>query len=92
RGDFSGGWQIFTRLDPTVGGNASNVQLENENGSLVYSVKIGQQDVKVDAGNGKVLYAENDNQQEDKNEDTRPKSSIQLPDTGDGDRETNDDK
>ncbi|MBD2739735.1 PepSY domain-containing protein [Nostoc paludosum FACHB-159] len=73
------------------GTKASSVKLENEDGNLVYSVKIGQQDVKVDAGNGKVLYAENDNQEDEKNEANRPKSSIQVPDTGDSERETNDD-
>ncbi|BCL39126.1 PepSY domain-containing protein [Nostoc sp. MS1] len=78
--------------EASVGGKAKSVKLENENGSLVYSVKIGQQDVKVDAGNGKVLYTENDNQEDEKNEATRPKSSIQVPYTADGDRETNDDK
>ncbi|MBH8564928.1 PepSY domain-containing protein [Nostoc sp. CENA67] len=82
--------QAQQAAEASVGGKANSIKLENENGSLVYSVKIGQQDVKVDAGNGKVLYAENDNQQDEKDEATRPKSSIQVPDTGD--RETNDDK
>lgn len=47
--------------DATVG----KVELDNENGSLVYSVhltdKTGKaQDVKVDAGNGKVLHVDAD--------------------------------
>jgi uncharacterized membrane protein YkoI len=38
-----------------VGGTATKATLGNENGSLVYEVTVGTQDVKVDAGNGKVL-------------------------------------
>ncbi|MEH2027192.1 PepSY domain-containing protein [Nostoc sp.] len=83
--------QAQQAVEASVGGKAKNVKLENEDGNLVYAVEIGQQDVKVDAGNGKVLYAENANQQNEKNEATHPKSSIQVKETSDGDRETNDD-
>lgn len=45
-----------------VPGTVQKVELDNENGSVVYSVEIqttgGQIDVKVDAGNGKVLAQE----------------------------------
>ncbi|MGH2416555.1 MAG: PepSY domain-containing protein [Brasilonema sp.] len=75
----------------SVGGKASRVKLENENSNLVYAVEIAQQEIKVDAGNGKVLYTENANQQDDKNKATRPKSSIQVQEASDGDGETNDD-
>jgi uncharacterized membrane protein YkoI len=38
------------------------VELENENGSVVYSVELTQSgkayDVKVDAGNGQILHSE----------------------------------
>jgi uncharacterized membrane protein YkoI len=83
--------QAQQAAEASVGGKAKNVKLENEDGNLVYTVEIAQQDVKVDAGNGKVLYAENANQQDEKNEGTRPKSSIQVPEASDGDRQTNDD-
>lgn len=43
-----------------VPGDAGKVELDNENGSLVYSVEIGGQDVKVDAGTGVVLQVESD--------------------------------
>jgi hypothetical protein len=48
-----------------VPGKALKVELENENGSLVYGVEIAKADhqiadVKVDAGNGKVLKIEAD--------------------------------
>lgn len=83
--------QAQQAVEGSVGDKASSVKLENEDGNLVYAVKIGQQDVKVDAGNGKVLYAENGNEQDEQNEATRPKSSIQVQETSDGDRKTNDD-
>lgn len=66
----------------SVGGQATKVELENEDGNLVYAVKIGQQEVKVDAGNGRVLYSESENQGNEKNEASRPKSSIQVPSNG----------
>ncbi len=74
------------------GVKASQVKLENENGNLVYAVTIGQTEVTVDAGNGKVLYTENDKESEAK-EGNHPRSSIQVSQSkvGDGDGETNDD-
>jgi uncharacterized membrane protein YkoI len=72
------------------GGKASSVKLENEDGNLVYAVVVGQQEVKVDAGNGKVLYT--DKAGNEQNEGVRPRSSIQVTQSnGDGDGETNDD-
>ncbi|HEV7595573.1 MAG TPA: PepSY domain-containing protein [Gemmatimonadaceae bacterium] len=50
----------------SVPGTATGVELENEDGNLVYGVTIkttaGEKDVKVDAGNGKVLQVEQDEQ------------------------------
>jgi len=49
-----------------VPGNLGEVELENENGNVVYSVEIlsssGNMDVKVDAGNGQVLCIETDDE------------------------------
>ncbi|MDQ6769021.1 MAG: PepSY domain-containing protein [Gemmatimonadota bacterium] len=49
-----------------VPGTATGVELENEDGNLVYGVTVktsaGERDVKVDAGNGKVLHIEKDEQ------------------------------
>lgn len=75
------------------GGQASSVKPENEDGSLVYAVVIGQQKVKVDAGNGHVLYTEARNHEDRSTEASRPRSSIQVTEApgGDGDGETNDD-
>lgn len=51
-----------------VPGKVVKVQLENENGNVVYSVEIatgtGIKDVKVDAGNGHVLYIDTGNDHE----------------------------
>ena len=43
-----------------VPGQVQKVELDDENGSLVYSVEIGGKDVKVDAGTGAVLHIETD--------------------------------
>lgn len=50
--------------EAAVGGNASETELGNENGALVYEVEIGNQEVKVDAGNGKVLSVQKDDADE----------------------------
>ena len=73
---------------------ASSVQLENEDGDLIYAVVIGQKEVKVDAGNSHVLYTDslvNEQKagQPDSNEGMRPRSSIQVSQMDDS--ETNDD-
>jgi len=48
-----------------VPGEAGKTELENENGSIVYSVEItdssgAAHDMKVDAGNGRVVHQENE--------------------------------
>ena len=47
-----------------VPGTVKKVELENENGNVVYGVEIktadGKSDVKVDAGDGRVLHVEKD--------------------------------
>ena len=56
-----------------------------------YTVAIGQTEVKVDAGNGKVLYTDD---AKSENDGMKRPSSIQVaePVGGDGDGETNDGK
>ncbi|WP_373530717.1 PepSY domain-containing protein [Nostoc sp.] len=80
--------QAKQAAETSVGTQASSVKLENEDGNLVYAVEIGQKEVKVDAGNGKVLYTENANQESDENEASRPKSSIQVTENN-NEQETN---
>lgn len=54
--------QARTAALARVPGNVTAAGIENEDGNLVYGVTIktatGEQDVKVDAGNGKVLHVE----------------------------------
>jgi len=76
-------------------GKATRIKLENEDGNLIYAIVIGQKEVKVDAGNGQVLYSEA--MSGDLNDQTadrkRPRSSVQVPQSAsDGDGETNDDR
>lgn len=61
--------------EAALGGKVTDVELENENGNLVYEVLIGQTEAIIDAGNGHLLYTEN----EAKNERLHPPSSIQVP-------------
>lgn len=70
---------------------ASGVKLENEDGNLVYTVTIGQQEVAVDAGNARILYVERSNQESNNAEMPHLRSSIQVAPSHDRDGETNDD-
>jgi uncharacterized membrane protein YkoI len=86
--------QAQQTAEQQMGKTADSVEIENDGGSLVYAVSFGQQDVKIDAGNGQVLYTDNQNDEDNaQQEASHPKSSIQLSgtDAGDGDGETNDD-
>ena len=83
--------QAQQSAERAMGAKASHVELENDEGDLVYSVQIGKAEVKVDAGTGKVLYTEDHNSENE--EKAHPHSSIRLSEgaNGDGDGETNDD-
>lgn len=84
--------QAQQAAEVALGGKASQVKLENEDGNLIYVVKIGQKEAKVDAGNSRVLYTETEGQEDKANEASHPRSSIQVSQAGDdGDGETNDD-
>lgn len=48
--------QAKAAAEKNIGGAASSVKLESENGNVVYVVTIGTKEVKVDAGNGNVLH------------------------------------
>jgi uncharacterized membrane protein YkoI len=84
--------QAQKAAEATMGKPADKVEIENDGGDLVYAVSFGQQDVKVDAGNGAILYTDNQ-QDSDHAQAQHPRSSIQISgtDAGDGDGETNDD-
>ena len=57
--------QAKQAAEAQVSGTASSVELDNENGSLVYEVKIGNQELKVDAGNGSILKIEQDDNEKE---------------------------
>jgi hypothetical protein len=50
--------QAKAAAEKSAGGTASSVKLEEENGSVVYAVTVGSQEIKVDAGNGAILHTE----------------------------------
>lgn len=50
--------QAKAAAEKGAGGTASSVELENENGNVVYAVTVGNKEVKVDAGNGAILHTE----------------------------------
>ena len=53
-------------LAANPGTSVIKVELDNENGALVYSVELSNgMDVKVDAGNATVLYTDSDGDNED---------------------------
>jgi len=56
-------------VDSTLVGELTDVELENEDGNVVYAIEFTKDgietDVKIDAGNGKVLKIESDNDESD---------------------------
>lgn len=58
-----------------AGEQAHTVELENEDGNLVYEVVVGRQEIYVDAGTGQVLYTEGGSG----GNETEQASSIQVP-------------
>lgn len=73
--------QAKQSAEAALGGKASHVKLENEDGNLVYTVVISPKEAKVDAGNSKVLYTEALNHKNKKTEASHPRSSIQVMDS-----------
>ena len=80
--------QAQQTAEAAQGNKASSVKLENEDGNLIYAVNIGQNEIAVDAGNGRILYTQNTIKEEAESE-SHPRSSIQVPGAEVG--ETNDD-
>lgn len=63
-----------------AGEQAHTIELENEDGNLVYEVVVGRQEIYVDAGNGQVLYTEGGDAASEEQA-----SSIQVPGGGNDD-------
>lgn len=69
--------------EAAVGGTANKATLGNEDGSLIYEVKIGTQEVKVDAGNGTILEVESDDHNEKGGHDETAEEEIDGSETAD---------
>ncbi|KST63423.1 PepSY domain-containing protein [Mastigocoleus testarum] len=65
--------------EAVIGGKANEVELDIENGGLVYDVEIGNKEAIIDAGTGKVLYIKSE-EEEEKAKADKPRSSIRIPD------------
>jgi Peptidase propeptide and YPEB domain len=81
--------QAQQTAEAAQGNKASSTKLENEDGNLIYAVNIGQKEVTVDAGTGRILYTEDTAKKGAEVEDSHPHSSIQVAESEKG--ETNDD-
>ncbi len=81
--------QAQQTAEAAQGGKASSTKLENEDGNLIYAVNIGQNEVAIDAGNGRILYTDNTAKEGSESAGSRPRSSIQVAEVEDG--KTNDD-
>jgi uncharacterized membrane protein YkoI len=79
--------QAQEAAETSQGAKASKVHLDNEDSNLVYKVIVGQTEVAVDAGNAKVLYSEKINQEDKSTEVIHPRSSIQVSEADNKERE-----
>lgn len=70
--------EALQAAESSSGGQAHTVELENEDGNLVYEVVIELREIYVDAGNGQLLYTETVGQVNEM-DDSQPSSSIQAP-------------
>ena len=82
--------QALQAAEAAQNGKTSSIELEAENGNLVYVVTIDKNEVEVDAGNGKVLYI--DKQADKKTKGNHFRSSIQVFQNGAGDSDSYDDE
>ena len=64
---------------------ANEVELDVEDGSLVYEVKFADAEVLVDAGDGQILHTEMAGQEEDNATEAPIQGSIQVPNYADDD-------
>ncbi|WP_017296910.1 PepSY domain-containing protein [Nodosilinea nodulosa] len=71
--------QAETAARSVASGHVSRISLDNEDGSVVYKVVVGQQEVLVDAGSGQVLETEVANRES--TPDAAPQGTVQVPDS-----------
>lgn len=77
--------QAQQTAEAAQGGTATKVELDEEDGSLVYEVEFANAEVLVDAGNGEILKTELEGQEEDDATEALIQGSIQVPDNDNGD-------
>ncbi len=77
--------QAQQAAEAAQGDTATKVELDEEDGSLVYEIKFANAEVLVDAGNGEILKTELEGQEEDDATEARIEGSIQVPDNDGGD-------
>ncbi|HHP7245098.1 MAG TPA: PepSY domain-containing protein [Elainellaceae cyanobacterium] len=70
--------EALEAAEASAGGNAHTVELDNEEGNLVYEVTVGRDVIYVDAGNGDVLSTIVIGQGGD-SEESEWQSSVQVP-------------
>lgn len=75
--------QAQQTAEAAQGGTATNVELDEEDGSLVYEVAFADAEVLVDAGNGEILKTELEGQEEDDATEGPLQGSIQVPEGAD---------
>lgn len=56
--------------EKAVGGTATDVELDKQNGNVVYEVDVGDKQVIVNAKNGKVLSVNNNGENDSEDDDT----------------------
>ena len=76
--------QAQQTAEAAQGSTATDIELTEEDGSLVYEVEFGNVDVLVDAGDGKILKTETEGQEEDDATEVPIQGSIQVPDSDGG--------
>jgi len=65
-----------------VGGTVTSSHLESENGIVVYEVKIGDQEVKVDANDGSVLKVESEKDDQNEKQDINENENDDAAEVG----------
>ena len=80
--------QAQQTAEAAQGSTASKVELDEEDGSLVYKVKFANAEVLVDAGNGEILKTELKGQEEDDAAEAPIQGSVQVPEGADEQGET----
>lgn len=71
--------QAQQTAEAAQGDTATEVELDIEDGSLVYEVEFNHVEVVVDAGNGQILRTEREGEEEDDTTEVPIRGSIQVP-------------